>query len=240
MPLPAYFLRFITAENQVFCPDSTDTHTLPSGSREQKQTLSHSLLHTQWSFTLRGAPGIVLGFVLWRWRASSCSSKAWSSLPPVFSLSPWVLTSSARFVCVWCGGFFWYDATAFWKEYPAAYHIMTSHWKSRAWSNMTVAHLSLHSPRLQGLKASQLSPHLSLISLVQYRNGIKCKVALHLFYRFTKCRVRCFDTELRVTISFVKSTFSHSVDEYLFAADRLQPGVSASVGCVSVFASDCG
>lgn len=105
---------------------------------------------------------------------------------------------------------------------------------------MTVAHLSLYSPRLQGFKASQLSPHLSLISLVQYRNGIKCKVSLHLFYWFTKCRVRCFDTELRVTISFVKSTFSHSVDEYLFAADRLQPGVSASVGCVSVFASDCG
>lgn len=107
MPLPAYFLRFITAENQVFCPDSTETHTLPSGSREQKQTLSHSLLHTQSSFTLRGAPGIVLGFVLWRWSASSCSSQAWSSLPPVFSLSPWVLTSSVRFVCVWSGGFFW-------------------------------------------------------------------------------------------------------------------------------------
>lgn len=30
-------------------------------------------------------------------------------------------------------------------------------------------------------------------------------MALHLFYRFTKCRVRCFDTELRVTISFVKA-----------------------------------
>lgn len=57
-------------------------------SREQKQTLSHSLLHTQWSFTLRGAPGIFLGFVLWGWRASSCSSQAWSLLPPVFSLSP--------------------------------------------------------------------------------------------------------------------------------------------------------